>query len=281
MRKIGPYLAMGGILCSLAAVGLMMSVLKTAQAAEPEVHTGAATDKGVTRDHNEDSFGVFDVARVYVVADGMGGHAAGEVASRMAVDTLWDFVRQPTWGLLDRVWPEARTNIILAAYREANRRILSDSMNTPEHRGMGTTMVSAVVRRGYVDVINLGDSRAYRYRKGKIEQVTRDHSLVQELIDSGKLKTEEEIARFPYKNIITRAMGTQPTVEADVFCEPIERGDIYILCSDGLTNEVTDAEIAGVLDRYGRDFDGAAKSLVERANAHGGRDNISVVLVGL
>lgn len=237
------------------------------------------TDKGVSRVKNEDSFVNLGSSGVYLVADGMGGHAAGEVASAHVVKTFEDYVKFPFWGLLDRVWPSSRTAFVLAAYFEANRRIFEESMSNPARRGMGTTAVSLVRRGDYMDIVNLGDSRAYRIRDGRIEQISHDHSLVQELIDQGKLRTPEEIEAFPYKNIITRAMGTHAKIVPEVFSELYRAGDIYLLCSDGLFNELTDDEILGVILRNGDRFEQASRELIDFANARGGRDNITVLLV--
>ena len=253
------FMLIPGLVCAEPAVGL--------------------TDKGVSRAKNEDSFVILDTADLYLVADGMGVHAAGEVASAHVVQTFKDYVRMPIWGALDKVWPSSRTVFTVAAYFEANRRILHESMANPARRGMGTTAVSVVRREGYMDVVNLGDSRAYRIRNGYMVQVSHDHSLVQEYIDQGKLKTPEEIEAFPYKNIITRAMGTQPKIVPDVFSEPYRPGDIYLLCSDGLFNELADDEILKIIESYRGNDEGAARALVDAANARGGRDNITVVIV--
>lgn len=246
--------------------------------AEPLSATGI-TDKGAVRVKNEDNFVILRDAGVYMAADGMGGHAAGEVASAHVVQTLTDYVKMPFWGALDRVWPSSRTVFMVAAYFEANRRILHESMRNSERRGMGTTAVSAVYRDGYMDIVNLGDSRAYRIRNGYMVQVSHDHSLVQEYIDQGKLKTPEEIEAFPYKNIITRAMGTQPKIVPDVFSEPYREGDIYLLCTDGLFSELGDDEILKIISSYAGNDEGAVRALVDAANARGGRDNITVIIV--
>ena len=237
------------------------------------------TDRGVVREQNEDSIFWLKDAGVYVVADGMGGHAAGEVASAMAVDTMKAVASLPVWGKFDAVWKNARTTMALAGYEIANRDILHASMTNPAQRGMGTTMVSAIVYPDHVDVINVGDSRAYRIRDGQIQQISHDHSLVQELIDTGKLKTPEEIEAFPYKNIITQAMGTQPTIRPDVFSHPIVPGDIYLLCSDGLFNELTDGQIVQIVQTAGGDLQKASEILVESAKRMGGHDNVTVLLI--
>lgn len=257
---------------------LLLTIPGLAQSAPTAV---GLTDKGITRDHNEDSFILFPEQEIYVVADGMGGHAAGEVASEMAVETAKLMVNLPVWPLEDKIWPRMRTNAIISTYHLANLLILKDSMSNPAHRGMGTTMVSAVVRGDYIDIINVGDSRAYRIRDGKMVQVSHDQSLVQQYIDEGRLKTQAEIDAFPYKNIITQAMGTQQNIIPDIFEEKIETGDIYVLCSDGLTNEVSDEEIAKTVTESSEDLNKAAQTLIDKANANGGRDNITVVLIQL
>ena len=244
--------------------------------AEPVFAGG--TDVGVVRDNNEDSYMIRGDAGVFLVADGMGGHAAGEVASAMAVETIGEFASLPVWGLTDAVLPMSRTMFIAASFFEANRRILAESMANAARRGMGTTAVAIVLRGKYADIINLGDSRAYLIRGGKIVQISHDHSLVQQLIDTGKLKTQEEIDRYPYKNIITQAMGTQPEIAPDLFPVATQPGDIYLLGSDGLTNELTDAEILKIVSDHA-DLNEAVKLLIDGARNGGGRDNITVVLV--
>ena len=256
--------------------GCLLVLLPALCMAEPMAAGG--TDVGVVRDNNEDSYLIREDAQVYLVADGMGGHAAGEVASAMAVETVNEFASLPVWGLTDSVWPMSRTMFIAASFFEANRRILMDSMANAARRGMGTTAVALVLRGKYADVINLGDSRAYRIRAGQIEQISHDHSLWQELIDRGVLKTQEEIDNYPHKNIITQAMGTRPEIAPDVFSILWMPGDIYLLCSDGLTNELTDDDILKIVTEN-PDMNAAVRILIDRARTNGGHDNITVVLV--
>lgn len=248
-------------------------------AAQSEPLYAGQTDKGVVRDHNEDSYILIPEHEVFVVADGMGGHAAGEVASMMAVNTVKYVVNLPGMSSLGKIWSRLRTGVVVSSYHMANQMILKDSMSVSAHRGMGNTMVSLVVRGEYADIINVGDSRAYRLRGGKIEQISHDQSLVQKYIDDGVLKTPEEIEAFPYKNIIMQAMGTQESIVPDIFEEKLEAGDIYLLCSDGLTNEVSDEEIAKIILARGEDLSGAASELIARANEAGGKDNITAVIV--
>ncbi len=241
--------------------------------------SAGGTDKGIMRAQNEDSYIIFQDQQVYIVADGMGGHAAGEVASALACKTAELFIQSHLWGRFDRFLPRFRTDTVLASYHAANQVIIRDAMKNPARRGMGTTMVSAVVRDNAVDIINVGDSRAYRIRDGKIQQVSHDQSLVQQYIDEGILKTPEEIEAFPYKNIITQAMGTQPEIVPDVKEYPIADGDIYLLCSDGLTNELDDETILHIVLEHLDNLDLAVKTLIDRANAAGGKDNITVVII--
>ena len=243
-----------------------------------EVSAGG-TDRGVMREQNEDSYVILSDARLYVVADGMGGHAAGEVASAMAVESMERAVRNPLWDALSAVWPSANTVLTAVGYHAANAAILRESLSNPARRGMGTTMVSAVVLPGdVVEFVNVGDSRAYFLHEHGIRQVTKDQSLVQQLIDEGKLRTPEEIARFPYKNIITQALGTQREIVPVVTREHVVPGDIVLLCSDGLTNELTDAQILEIVESS-ESLEAAVTTLIARANAAGGHDNITVVLV--
>lgn len=243
--------------------------------------TEGGTDKGVVRAQNQDSYLILNDQQVYIVADGMGGHAAGEVASALACQTANHFIRSPQWGFFDRVLPRFRTDTALAAYHAANAVIIDNAMKNPARRGMGTTMVSAVVRDNYVDIINVGDSRAYRIRGKNIQQISHDQSLVQQYIDEGKLRTPQEIESFPYKNIITQAMGTQQNIVPVVTEEKIAQGDIYILCSDGLTNELDDETILRIVLKNAQNLDLAVKTLIDSANAAGGKDNITVVLISL
>lgn len=238
------------------------------------------TDKGVVRPKNEDSFWIDGRHGVFLVADGMGGHEAGEVASSIAAGTLRQWSREAWVTAVSNVLPLSRTVWMLAAYHVANARILGQSGQKPSKRGMGTTLVSAVVYGHSFDVINVGDSRAYLYRAGSLSKISKDHSLLQAYIDEGILKTPEEIRSFPYKNIITQAMGTQTQIQPDLFSVNAARGDVIVLCSDGVTDELEDAEIAQIIADQGRDVRKAAQEVVRIAKQRGGRDNITIVLVG-
>jgi protein phosphatase len=233
------------------------------------VRSGSATSVGRVRDHNEDA--VVDDGLVFAVADGMGGHAAGEVASRIAVEALAHLVGHPP----------SRADDVVAVLREANDGILRSQEREPEQRGMGTTVTGlTVVAEGDGEhwvVFNIGDSRVYRVAGGRLEQVTRDHSEVRELMDAG-LIDEEEAARHPLRNVITRSLGAGEAPEPDVWERPPEAGERFVVCSDGLSNELDDAEIARIALGHA-DPQSVADELVAAAVRAGGRDNVSVVVV--
>ena len=244
------------------------------------------TDVGRKRPGNEDCFGVFDGIGLYVVADGMGGHAAGEVASRTAVETLRGFI-EATDGLAGISWPvpvdagrDISENRLAAGIELANRQILTLSKGSPELRGMGTTVVSALYAQGFLYVAHVGDSRAYLYKGGRLSRITTDHSYVEELVSMGRI-TAEEARSHPMRNIITRALGTKEGVAVDPARHGFAPGDACLLCSDGLTGMITDAEIAEVLSENPDNVSDAVERLIQRANGAGGNDNITAVLIKL
>jgi len=223
-----------------------------------------ASDTGRKRRHNEDSYVI--APPLFAVADGMGGAQAGEIASKLAAAALDD--TDP--GALSA--PERVTSLI----QEANRRVHERAVSDPATSGMGTTMTVAFVEGTNVTFGHVGDSRAYRLRDGAMEQITEDHSLINELLKSGKL-SPEEAELHPQRSVITRAVGTDPDVDVDSFTIEAEIGDVFLICSDGLTDMVPDAEIRDVLDKNHDDLDRATKSLVAAANRGGGEDNITVI----
>src|SRR6185437_9997270 len=212
-----------------------------------------ASDTGRKRRRNEDSYVI--APPIFAVADGMGGAQAGEIASRLAAAALEDTDPGAKSGA------ERVTSLI----QEANRRVHERAIADPSTSGMGTTMTVALVEGTTVTFGHVGDSRAYRYRDGTIEQITEDHSLVNELLKSGKL-SPEEADTHPQRSVITRAVGTDPDVD-----------DVFLICSDGLTDMVDDEDIRSVLEKFHNDLDRATKSLVSAANRGGGEDNITVV----
>ena len=223
-----------------------------------------ATDTGRTRRRNEDSYVV--APPLFCVADGMGGAQAGEVASRLAAAAVEEVVDEG-----GRSGPERVTSLI----QEANRRVYERSSVDPTVSGMGTTITVALVEEG-VTIGHVGDSRAYLVRGGILTQLTEDHSLVNELVKSGKL-SREEAEQHPQRSVITRALGTDPDVDVDAFTVDAQPGDLFLLCSDGLTSMVDNEEILALLEKNRDDLKGATKSLLTAANRGGGEDNITAV----
>ena len=223
-----------------------------------------ASDTGKKRRRNEDSYVV--APPLFAVADGMGGAQAGEVASKLAAAALEETDSGSLHG-------EER---LVSLIQEANRRVHERASADPATSGMGTTMTVALVEGDVVTFGHVGDSRAYLVRAGRLEQLTEDHSLVNELLKSGKL-SPKEAETHPQRSVITRAVGTDPDVDVDTFAVQAQEGDVFLLCSDGLTDMVDDEEILDLLDRYHDDLDRATKALVSAANRGGGEDNITVV----
>jgi serine/threonine protein phosphatase PrpC len=226
--------------------------------------TIAKSDTGRQRRENEDC--AFARAPVFVVADGMGGAQAGEVAAQIAVDAF-------SHGLPDSGSAEER---LAGRVQEANQRIWEQSRARREQAGMGTTITAAYLDDSELAIAHVGDSRAYLFRDGSLKRLTQDHSLVDELVRRGKL-TEEQAAEHPQRSIITRALGAEPTVEVDTWTYPVRPGDVLLLCSDGLTSMVAEERVEEILNGS-MDLKVAAQQLIDEANAAGGRDNITVVL---
>lgn len=246
------------------------------------IEVAGQTDVGRKRAHNEDSFAVYSDHGLYMVADGMGGHASGEVASRMAIETMRDFFTQ-TARDPDKTWPykmdrskDYDENRLITAIMLSNLRIYQTAKENPKQRGMGTTIAVLFVVDEGMYIAHVGDSRVYRIRGGRMTQLTEDHSL---LNDYKKMKnlSEEEIEAFPHKNVIVRALGMKDTVKVDTRFEQPEPGDIILLCSDGLAGPVSDEEIHHVV-ATSPDLSSAAQRLIDTANENGGPDNITAVL---
>ncbi len=243
------------------------------------------TDVGRHREHNEDSYCILSDERLFLVADGMGGHRAGDIASRMAtyaVSTFFNHYRgaRAVWpfGYQDSLCEDE--NRLLTAIKIANQRIFEASVRHVEVQGMGTTVVTALFSKHdeQMYIAHVGDSRAYRVRQGEIELLTRDHSLVNDYLLVMPHLTEEQRGELP-SNVITRALGMQQTVAVDLRREKVEPGDLYVLCSDGLNGMIGDDVICGVLQHADDDVESATLRLVEDANNNGGEDNITVVVV--
>lgn len=253
------------------------------------IHGAGVSDVGRKRRSNEDSYTTSDDLRLYVVADGMGGHAAGEVASRLAVESIERHIAaaQPdlpptvpsensTLSLEDPSLPVPARRV-LNAIRLANQEIVRSVRRDQSMRGMGTTVVLAYIQGKRAYIGSVGDSRAYLVREGEIRQLTDDHTFVNEQVRAGTL-TAQEARRHPARNILTRAVGSQEDIEADVIQEDLKPGDQILLCSDGLTTMVEDEDILDTLRGAG-DPETGCKSLVDLANQRGGDDNITAVLI--
>lgn len=240
------------------------------------------TNVGLKRSVNEDNFVCIDEDHLYVVADGMGGHASGEIASQMAIDTLREFFRA-TSADPEATWPYKmdksrgyEENRLITSIKLANLRIFEAAQRDPKLRGMGTTIVGILVVEDGVLVAHVGDSRVYRLRDGKLHQLTEDHSLLNDYIKMKRL-TEEEIENFPHKNVIVRALGMKENVKVDTSLDKPEPGDVYVLCSDGLAGPASDEEIREVAVNT-PDLKSACSAMIGKANDNGGPDNITVVL---
>ena len=232
----------------------------------------AVSDRGRKRASNEDAFGYSVEDGIYVVCDGMGGAAAGEVASSLAVDEV---LRR-----LSGHSSQERASLAEAAQdavRAANVAIFSRAQRNRRLNGMGTTLVALAAEDCRIWVLNIGDSRCYRLRNGRLEQLTTDHSLVEEQVRMGRM-SQHEALHSPWKNVITRALGTQPSVTPDVFEQEAEPGDLFLLCSDGLTRELPDSMIEFLLCRK-LPLEELCRCLVDAANKAGGHDNITCLLV--
>lgn len=245
----------------------------------------ALTDKGMVRAQNEDALAVLPEVGVAILADGMGGYRAGEVASRIAVETCsadlqrglqafdWDSSAERSVERSERL-----AEMVSAAIGHANATIFDTARNQPECAGMGTTLVVTLLHHDKLIVAHIGDSRAYRVRDGQLEQITRDHSQVQDQVDAGLLSPQQ--ARVASnRNMVTRALGIERSVQGELNRFTTRPADLYLLCSDGLSDMVEDTEIAEILSASGNDLERAGRELVARANALGGVDNISVVLL--
>jgi protein phosphatase len=244
-----------------------------------------ATDVGRKRTHNEDSFLVLPEESLFCVADGLGGHASGEVASRLAVEEMAEFFRltgrdeQVTWPFREDPALGEDANRLAVAIRLANLRVHERSRSDARLAGMGTTVVSAhFTRRQTMLVAHVGDSRAYLFRDGALQPLTEDHSLLATYIRQ-QSPSAEQIEAFPHKNVIVRALGMRDAVEVDLREEPIRSGDVLLLCCDGLSGMVPDGRIAEILRAGRADLRRANQALVDAANEAGGADNITSVLV--
>ena len=246
------------------------------------VRFSGETNIGMKRKHNEDSFILPDFERVAVVADGMGGHASGEVASGMAVESVAAYMKSTidqstiTWPFKLDQGVRYETNRLVVGIKMANQRIFQAACKDVKYKGMGTTIVSGQVVGDKFYIAHVGDSRCYRIRGGAIQQMTRDHSLLEDYKDAKPNMSEEEQRKFPHKNVITRALGMRETVQVDVLAHDIQDKDVFLLCSDGLSGMIEDPKIMELV-KAASDLERAVSSLVEAANEAGGTDNVTVL----
>ncbi len=242
------------------------------------------TDVGQEREHNEDSFGMMGEYNLFMVADGMGGHRAGDVASKLAIESVREFFRMTEKE--DITWPfhfdpnlPFTVNRLVTAIQVANNKIFRGSLESNEHQGMGTTAVGIyfVDQMNSCHIAHVGDSRCYRLRDNKLGLLTLDHSLINDYLKAAPDLSEEQLAELP-RNVITRALGMQDAVMVDLQTDTPEVGDCYLLCSDGLNGMLTDAEIEQILLEERDDIEKGVARLVESANDKGGEDNITAIL---
>jgi protein phosphatase len=253
-------------------------------ATSPALDAYGLTNPGLERHENEDAFGSFPSARLFILADGMGGHNAGEVASAMAVRGIERFFRsfhadprQPWPHPVDRTLSLA-ANLLRCGIKVTNDAIRAEAAADRTRARMGSTVVAMAIGEEQLAVAHAGDSRAYRFRDGGLTRLTRDHSVAEEMRLARPEMTDEELATFAHRNVVTRSLGSKDEIDPDVHVGLVRRGDVYLLCSDGLWGSVRDVEIARIL-RNTDDLETAAERLISAANEAGGPDNITALLV--
>ena len=249
-----------------------------------KIRYAGSTHVGMKRSHNEDNFFLLAEENLYIVADGMGGHASGEVASQIAVETLANFFidtsrdREITWPYKEDRQLTYDENRLVTGIKLANRRVYETAQSDARYRGMGTTIVCLVCGSTGAYLGHVGDSRGYKLSGTQIEQLTEDHSLLNDYLKVHKLSAEE-IEHFPHMNVIVRALGMKEAVAVDVYRLEPQPGEVYLLCSDGLSGMISDEEIRETIEENRPDLEKTCQSLIARANGHGGVDNITCVLV--
>jgi serine/threonine protein phosphatase PrpC len=248
-----------------------------------KIRYAAKTDVGMKRTHNEDYFSLMEDEQLFIVADGMGGHSSGEVASRMAAETVSEFYQRTKDE--DATWPYKMDrslsyieNRLVCGIKLANYKIYEAASKDIRFKGMGTTIVTCLINGDKIYIAHVGDSRCYRLRNAKVEQVTRDHSLLEDYKDAKPDMTEEEERNFPHKNVITRALGMRDSVQVDIRTDEVMDGDTFLLCSDGLSGMVQDDLILQILNTA-EDLEKSVAELVDQANRAGGTDNITTLVL--
>ncbi len=249
---------------------------------EDKIQITGITDAGLVRDHNEDTIGTDNELGLLVLADGMGGHKGGEVASAMAVDSILQELKKnlpeiASGNIDDKTGYSLESMAIEAAIKKANQIVYEAAQGNIKYEGMGTTVVVLLFYDNRITIAHVGDSRLYRMRDGSLEQMTRDHTLLQELVDRG-FYTKKEARESLNKNLVTRAVGVNPAVDVDLLEDVALQNDVYLLCSDGLTDMITDDLIEDIQLNYKDDLQKMNTELVKQAKDHGGKDNVSVML---
>jgi serine/threonine protein phosphatase PrpC len=245
------------------------------------IRYAAKTDVGMKRTHNEDYFSLIEQDQLFLVADGMGGHASGEVASKMATETIQEFFARSQDD--DVTWPYKLhrklsfvENRLEVGEKKENQRNYEAALKDLRLKGMGTTLVGGQIAGDKLYIAHVGDSRCYRVRGDQIQQMTRDHSLLEDYKDAKPGMSEEEQKKFPHKNVITRALGMRDTVQVDIHAHDIQGGDMFVFCSDGLSGMIEDPTILKILLET-PDLEQAVSALVDAANQAGGTDNVTVL----
>ena len=248
-----------------------------------KIRYAAKTDVGMKRTHNEDYFSLMEDEQLFIVADGMGGHSSGEVASRMAAETISEFYQrtkdeEATWPYkMDRSLSYIE-NRLVCGIKLANYKIYEAASKDIRFKGMGTTVVTCLINGDKIYIAHVGDSRCYRLRNSEMAQITRDHSLLEDYKEAKPDMTEEEERNFPHKNVITRALGMRDTVQVDIKTHDVADGDLFLLCSDGLSTMVPDEHIEQIL-KSSEDLEKSVAELVDQANRAGGTDNITTLIL--
>ena len=249
------------------------------------IRGAARTDRGKVRQQNEDAFGFFPDAAFYVVADGMGGHVGGKVASTLAVETMRLSVEETQGEELTPVtdphgWRAVGWRRISIAMHQANSKVFETSQHEPTLKGMGTTIAAILFddEDGFATICHVGDSRVYRVRAGSIELLTEDHSLVQQLLREGKIALPE-VKTFPHRHVLTQAVGVSPSVQPAVRVEKPQQGDIFLISSDGMHGTIEETEILDIITQEEANLQHACDILVDLANTRGGWDNSTVILL--
>lgn len=242
------------------------------------------SDPGNSRNKNEDFYGIYEEDRLIILCDGMGGHKGGAHASKLAVKTFYEMYKSLDQAAFNSLTKDinsegtANGTALIASARMANRIIYNESRVNPEFRGMGTTITALQIQNGNAVICHVGDSRIYLFRKGKLKLLTEDHTWLNELIVDKEINPREA-KKFEHRNVITRALGTERSVKIDLCFEPIETGDLFLLCTDGLTKALNDTEIERIISYNKINFNHTIKHLIDDANMKDGSDNITIGLV--